>query len=179
MSLKWLRARASGAGSAKEEPTWLRRADPRGTTAVVVSRVWRRLCSGARRWLRRKGRRSPTGPVAALPPRPGSAGRRERCVPGTGFFNGANLPLYGGDVLIVIVYPWVLTDATESTQLVEDLRERFGRTIVLVAQDSRGVPTYWGPTAITMVLRAIPFDALPWSHHAFDQPLARTVKLGG
>ena len=38
----------------------------------------------------------------------------------------------------------------------------FGVPIVLMAQDSRGRPTYYGPPNIVRFLKNVPIEALPW-----------------
>ena len=37
-----------------------------------------------------------------------------------------------------------------------------GVPIVLMAQDGRGVPTYYGRPDLVRFLRSVPFQALPW-----------------
>ncbi len=85
-------------------------------------------------------------------------------------FDGATMRLYGADILIVLVPAWVLADPFECQLLVFAFRSRFQRTIVLVAQDTRGVPTYYGPAAIARALRALPFDALTWRRYVYRKP---------
>lgn len=85
-------------------------------------------------------------------------------------FDGASLELYGAKLLVVIVRPQVLADAYESQLLVLAFHARFRRTIVLVTQDARGVPTYYGPAAIVRALSGLPFDALPWRRYRYRRP---------
>ena len=85
-------------------------------------------------------------------------------------FEGATIRLYGADILIVIVQPWILADPYESQLLVFAFRSRFQRTIVLVAQDDRRVPTYFGPAAIVAALGRLPFDALSWRRYIYRKP---------
>jgi hypothetical protein len=100
--------------------------------------------------------------VTALPLPPGPA------LPA--YFDGATIRLYGADVLIVLVAPWVLANVYESQLLVIAFRSRFRRTIVLVGQDARGVPTYYGPAAIAGALRTLPFEALSWRRYLYRRP---------
>ena len=85
-------------------------------------------------------------------------------------FDGATIELYGAKLLVVIVRPQILADAYESQLLVLAFRARFRRTIVLVTQDARGVPTYYGPAAIVRALSGLPFDALSWRRYRFRRP---------
>jgi len=77
-------------------------------------------------------------------------------------FVGAVLPVCDVDVLIVAVRPWILADPHEATLYVAAFALRFQRTIVLMAQDAQRVPTYYGPAAIVLALRALPFELIPW-----------------
>jgi hypothetical protein len=85
-------------------------------------------------------------------------------------FDGATLRLYGADVLIVVVRAAVLADPYESQLLVLAFNARFRRTIVLVALDPSGVPTYFGPAAIVHALSRLPFEALTWKRYRKKPP---------
>lgn len=82
--------------------------------------------------------------------------------PPPGTFIGAVLPVCGVEVLIVVVRPQILADLHEANLYVVAFHERFRRSIVLVAQDSRGTPTFYGPVQIARVLSTLPFEVLPW-----------------
>ena len=92
-------------------------------------------------------------------------------------FTGALLPVCGADVLIVAVQPWVLASAHESQLYVVAFQLRFGRTIVLMAQDERRTPTYYGPAGIVRVLRSLPFDIIPWRKLPYRTAPPRSWKL--
>jgi len=92
-------------------------------------------------------------------------------------FVGATIKLYGGDILIVSVPPWVIADTYESQLLVIAFRSRFRRTIVLVARDPHGVPIYYGPLAIVQVLRVLPFDALSWQRYVYRKTPPRKLPI--
>jgi hypothetical protein len=85
-------------------------------------------------------------------------------------FWGAGIRLFGVDVLVVYVSPRVIADRLEAPVVVAGFQARFHRTIVLVAQNRRGVPTYFGPEEIARVLAKIPFDALTWKRYRFSAP---------
>jgi hypothetical protein len=90
------------------------------------------------------------------------------CAPA--MFDGATIRLYGVEILVVLVQPAVLADPYECQLLVVAFAGRFARTIVLVAQDAHGVPTYYGPAAIARALSGLPFDALTWRRYRFRRP---------
>ncbi|HEU0035703.1 MAG TPA: hypothetical protein VFQ53_34060 [Kofleriaceae bacterium] len=85
-------------------------------------------------------------------------------------FEGASIKLYGAHVLLVVVHPWVLHDPIERELHVIAFRTRFRRTIVLVARDRHGTPTYWGPAAIVRALGVLPFEALSWERYLYRRP---------
>lgn len=92
-------------------------------------------------------------------------------------FIGATIRLFDVEVLVVQVPPRVLGDRVEAPALVAAFHARFGHTIVLVAQDRRGVPTFFGPGPIAMVLAAIPFGALAWKRYRFRPPRPQMLPI--
>ena len=72
------------------------------------------------------------------------------------------MPIGGTEVLIVVVRPWVLADRHEANLFVVAFYTRFKRVVILMAQDERGVPSYFGPTGIVEVLGRLPFELIPW-----------------
>ena len=117
-----------------------------------------------------RGAGSP-GPVPLQPQRgagspgpasPPAAGAPWPVPPPPGTFIGAVLPVCGVEVLIVVVQPQVLADLHEANLYVIAFHERFRRSIVLVAQDARGTPFFYGPAEIARVLGTLPFEVLPW-----------------
>jgi hypothetical protein len=85
-------------------------------------------------------------------------------------FCGATIQLFQVEVLVVLVAPRLLGDRIEAPLVVAAFQAKFKRTIVLAAQDSRGVPTFFGPGPIAAVLARIPFDALAWKQYRFSRP---------
>jgi len=107
--------------------------------------------------------RQTAGSPSPVPPQqPPTAGSPWPIPPPPGTFIGAVLPVCGVEVLIVVVRPQVLADLHEANLYVVAFHERFRRSIVLVAQDSRGAPTFYGPAEIARVLSTLPFEVLPW-----------------
>lgn len=85
-------------------------------------------------------------------------------------FIGATIQLFDVEVLVVQVAPRVISDRGEAPALVAAFESRFKRTIVLVAQDHRGIPTFFGPGPIAKVLSKIPFEALAWKRYRYRPP---------
>jgi hypothetical protein len=85
-------------------------------------------------------------------------------------FIGAEIRLFDVDVLVVQVAPRVIGDRCEAPALVAAFAARFKRTIVLVAHDRRGMPTFFGPGPIAQVLGRIPGEALTWKRYRYRPP---------
>ncbi|HEU0129473.1 MAG TPA: hypothetical protein VFQ85_00600 [Mycobacteriales bacterium] len=67
---------------------------------------------------------------------------------------------------IVIVRPHVLRDPAQQRQMQSFGARVFGAIpIVLMAQDSRGIPTYYGRSDIVDFLRGVPVEAIPWRQY--------------
>lgn len=92
-------------------------------------------------------------------------------------FIATTLHLFETEVLVVQVAPRVLGDRGEAPALVAAFHARFRRTIVLVAQDGRGVPTYFGPGPIAAVLAKIPFDAFAWRRYRYRRPRPQMLPI--
>jgi hypothetical protein len=99
-------------------------------------------------------------PSSATPKRP----------PGPAMFTGAYLPVCGIEALIVVVRPWILSDVHEANLYVVAFQYRFGRAIILMAQNERGVPTYYGPAAVVQTIAALPFEIIPWQRIPYLVP---------
>jgi hypothetical protein len=95
----------------------------------------------------------------------------------TARFIGATIRLFDVEVLVVQVALRVIGDRGEAPALVAAFQARFKRTIVLVAQDRRGVPTFFGPGPIAMVLSKIPFEALTWQRFRYRPPRPRMLPI--
>jgi hypothetical protein len=85
-------------------------------------------------------------------------------------FCGATIQLFQTEVLIVLVASRLLGNRVEAPLVVAAFQAKFDRTIVLAAQDTRGVPTFFGPGPIAKALARIPFDALGWKRYRFSKP---------
>ncbi|MDT3416138.1 hypothetical protein QO009_002006 [Brevibacillus aydinogluensis] len=80
-------------------------------------------------------------------------------------FDGAVIKEQGVTFAIVIVKPHVLNSPSR-----EDVRDSFrsvfpGIPIILMAQDSRGVPTYHGRKDIVRFLSRVHPSRIPWKRY--------------
>lgn len=77
-------------------------------------------------------------------------------------FQGALLREQGVEFAIIVVKPHVVQCQSEGGQMIEAWRARFGVPVVLMAQDGRGTPTYFGRSDIVRFLSRVPIRAIPW-----------------
>lgn len=70
---------------------------------------------------------------------------------------------------IVIVKPRILQSQFESQRASQACSGHFpGLPIVLMAQDSREVPTYWGRKDIVNFLARLHVSLIPWKEYTFN-----------
>jgi hypothetical protein len=81
-------------------------------------------------------------------------------------FEGAKVTEQGVTFGIVIVKPHVLSSTQERVGARALGTRAFSRIpIILMAQDSRGVPTYQGRRDIVRFLSEISFERIPWKKY--------------
>jgi hypothetical protein len=81
-------------------------------------------------------------------------------------FDGAKITEQGVTFGIVIVKPHVLNSSAEQAELCLFGVRAFGPIpIVLMAQDSRGVPTYLGRPDIVKFLANVLVEQIPWQRY--------------
>ncbi len=82
-------------------------------------------------------------------------------------FQGAKIKEQGVTFGIISVKPEVLHNEAQAASI-----QRFGVSvwgmipIVLMAQNSRGIPTYYGRKDIVGFLSHVPFHAIPWREYS-------------
>lgn len=91
--------------------------------------------------------------------------------PEGGMFTGAAIAVGRIELLLVIVAPAVLADVRECQLTVAAYQARFGKSIVLLAQDHRGSPRYFGPARLMPMVAAIPFELIPWRQLYYQAPV--------
>lgn len=78
-------------------------------------------------------------------------------------FQGAVIQEQGVKFAIVIVKRHVVQNRAEGNRAIASFSPHFGVPVVLMAQDVRGVPTYFGRPDIVRFLANTPVEAIPWS----------------
>ena len=71
---------------------------------------------------------------------------------------------------VVVVKRHVLDDRAEANRTQVAFRRCFpGVPIVLMGQDGRGTPTYWGRPDIVRFLARISMHRIPWKEYTFSE----------
>jgi hypothetical protein len=70
---------------------------------------------------------------------------------------------------VVVVKRHVLDSPTQRSDAQRSFAPLFpGAPVVLMVQDHRGVPTYWGRRDIVKFLGNVPMEALPWREYRLN-----------
>ena len=77
-------------------------------------------------------------------------------------FEGALIREQGVEFAVVVVKRFVLSSPTQSNQTTKRFQLAFSRPVVLMAQDSRGIPEYRGRRDLVNFLASVPMSAIPW-----------------
>lgn len=81
-------------------------------------------------------------------------------------FQGALVKEQGVTFAVVVVKKSVLDNRLNAESVMRSFQPAFpGAPIVLMAQDSRGVPSYLGRRDIVNFLAKIPMSAVPWREY--------------
>ena len=81
-------------------------------------------------------------------------------------FQGALIREQGVTFAIVIVKRHIIDSTTEANNAIRSFSPIFGGVpLVLMAQDSRGVPSYYGRRDIVNYLANVPISAIPWKQY--------------
>ena len=81
-------------------------------------------------------------------------------------FQGALLKEQGVTFGIIVVKPHVLHNNAEAESMRRFGTQAFGVVpIILMAQNSRGIPTYSGRRDIVNFLASVPLRAIPWREY--------------
>ncbi len=76
---------------------------------------------------------------------------------------GAVIREQGVTFAVVVVQRHVVEDRLRASQAVGQFGTVFpGMPVVLMAQDSRGAPTYYGRQDIARFMASVPLRAIPW-----------------
>lgn len=82
---------------------------------------------------------------------------------------GAVIKEQGVTFAVVIIKQHVLQSQSGAQAAAQAFRPYFpGMPLILMAQDSRGVPTYWGRKDIVNFLSNIHISQIPWKEYTFN-----------
>ena len=82
---------------------------------------------------------------------------------------GAVIREQGTTFPIVLVRQQVINNSHEANSPVAALSPTFGGIpVVLMAQDSRGCPTYYGRRDIAQFMSRVPLQAVPWKRYTVN-----------
>jgi len=81
-------------------------------------------------------------------------------------FQGAVIREQGVKFAIVIVKRHVVQNATKASETIRCFTPSFGGIpVILMAQDSRGTPTYYGRKDIARFMSNVSLRAIPWRNY--------------
>ena len=84
-------------------------------------------------------------------------------------FQGAIVKEQGVTFAIVIVKHHILQSSFSRDETRQNLSPLFpGMPVILMAQDSRGTPTYYGRNDIVKFLSNISIDRIPWKEFSYN-----------
>lgn len=81
-------------------------------------------------------------------------------------FQGAVIREQGITFAVVVVKKHVIDSGTEASQAIDAFQPLFpGLPVVLMSQDYRGTPTYFGRQDIARFMADVPLGAIPWKRY--------------
>ncbi len=84
-------------------------------------------------------------------------------------FQGAVVKEQGVTFAVVIVKKPVADNRIEANRAIQSFQPLFpGIPVILMAQDHRGTPTYYGRQDISCFLANIPLHAIPWKEYTVN-----------
>jgi hypothetical protein len=84
-------------------------------------------------------------------------------------FEGAVIREQGVIFAVVVVRKQVIDYRTEADRAIRSFSWAFpGMPVVLMAQDGRGTPTYYGRPDLSRFLANTPLGAIPWQHYRLN-----------
>lgn len=81
---------------------------------------------------------------------------------------GAVIREQGQTFAVVIVKPHVVQNRTAAADAIASFMPVFGVPVVLMAQDGRGRPTFYGRSDIVRFLSGVPLQAIPWREYTIN-----------
>lgn len=81
---------------------------------------------------------------------------------------GAVIREQGQTFAVVIVKPHVVQNRAEAADAIQSFTPVFGVPVVLMAQDGRGRPTFYGRQDIARFLSGVPLSEIPWREYTIN-----------
>jgi hypothetical protein len=82
-------------------------------------------------------------------------------------FQGAVIKEQGITFAVVIVKKYIIGNKLEADKAIQSFQTVFpGIPVVLMAQDARGIPTYYGRRDIVRFMANVPLEAVPWKEYS-------------
>lgn len=82
---------------------------------------------------------------------------------------GAVIREQGQTFAVVVVKPHVIQNGATAADAIESFSPVFGGLpVVLMAQDGRGRPTYYGRKDIARFLAGVPLNRIPWREYSIN-----------
>lgn len=84
-------------------------------------------------------------------------------------FEGAVIREQGVTFAVVVVRQSVLQSTIEANRALQSYQPVFpGMPVVLMAQDGRGRPTYFGRRDLSQFMANVPLQAVPWKRYTIN-----------
>ncbi len=85
--------------------------------------------------------------------------------------DGAVIKEQGVTFAVMIVKSRLLDNRSEADKFIQSAQTSLfpGIPVVLMAQDSRGTPTYYGRPDLSKFLANVPMQAIPWKKYTFSE----------
>jgi len=81
---------------------------------------------------------------------------------------GAIIREQGQSFAVVAVKPHIVQNRAAAADAIASFVPIFGVPVVLMAQDGRGRPTFFGRQDITRFLSGVPLEAMPWREYTIN-----------
>ena len=81
---------------------------------------------------------------------------------------GAVIREQGQTFAVIVVRPHVVQSSTAAADAIRNFTPVFGVPVVLMAQDGRGRPTFYGRPDIAKFMASVPLHAIPWREYAIN-----------
>ena len=81
---------------------------------------------------------------------------------------GAVIREQGQTFAVVVVKLQVVQDRATAANAIQAFTPVFGVPVVLMAQDGRGRPTYYGRPDIARFMSSVPLHAIPWREYTIS-----------